>query len=112
MTTTASPTYRKTKAGEWVVFASKAQLDNCGMEIEVTTKAGKVKVESIGRIGRGFAVNGVEMAYGYITTARSASAFSSQYRIPLPRKYRARECDDCGEYATPGTSCWETGLDH
>lgn len=27
-------------------------------------------------------------------------------------KYRRYECEECGEYVTPGSSCWETGMRH
>lgn len=43
-------------------------------------------------------------------SVRSSSGLSS--RGGGWRSGRTRECEECGEYATPGTRCWETGLIH
>ena len=29
-----------------------------------------------------------------------------------PRRGGRYECEDCGDYVTPGTRCWETGMMH
>lgn len=78
----ATGTYRKTRDGEWVVMAPRDYLasmvatrDDIAADedslaaVKVVTKAGKEKFEVIRHVGRGFDVDGVEMAYGYIWDA-------------------------------------------
>jgi hypothetical protein len=86
-------TWRKTKQGDWVVYATFTELDKAKFEtgaITVTSKSGATKTVGIESIGKSFIVDGVEMAYGYpmaetrATTRRNGS--------PAP----AGTCDNCG----------------
>ena len=94
-------TYRKTREGEWVVMGPVAAVRANGTVL-VTRRDGTTKMESIARVGSPFSVNGVSMVYGHI--ARGSPAVS------VPRG--TFECDECGEWARPGTRCWETGMIH
>jgi hypothetical protein len=91
MTATAAAakiTYRKTRQGEWVAFGP-ASVIRAGVTVTVTKKSGETKAETIKSAGRPFAVNGTQMAYGYLAPqARTASR---------PQRGSARMCDACGE---------------
>lgn len=96
-TTTDRPTYtyRKTKAGEWVVFGPAAALTPGTIAI-VTKRDGSKKPELIERVGRSFDVDGVEMAYGYIDRTFSTPSHSHS---------SGHLCDEC--HSAPGTR-WAT----
>jgi hypothetical protein len=87
-TNTAAATYRKTKTGEWVVFAPAAALA-AGNTITVTKKDGDTKTETIATVGKSFEVNGVTMAYGYIAKTAARTVCNSAPRA-------SRRCRDCG----------------
>jgi hypothetical protein len=78
-----------------------------GATVTVTTKSGERRSETIESVGKPFrADNGAQFVYGYLGR-RSGSA------RPAPARSRERrECDECGEPAVSGTTCWETGLRH
>lgn len=57
-------TWRKTQAGAWVVFGP-ADVVRAGATVNVRTKAGAVKSETIERVGRPFEAGGKTMVYGY-----------------------------------------------
>ena len=106
MTGTAS--YRKTQTGEWVVMGPTS-IVKANATVTVAKKDGSTKVETIAKVGRPFQAQGREMVYGYI----ARSAWSTTGTRPARNQYgQHRECDECGELATPGTVCWETGLRH
>lgn len=94
--TTAAGTYRKTKAGAWVVFAPRtvltAAVDHDG-RVSVVKRSGEGKVETIDGVGRGFQVDGVEMAYGYIT--QRAECETAPRSAPSRRPGKGGICDDC-----------------
>jgi hypothetical protein len=109
-TQNATATYRKTKTGEWVVFAPVAMLvTGCG--VYVTKKDGTVKLEMIARVGKSFQVDGVAYAYGYIlqTPKAAPSAPKAATTRSNPSRYI---CDECGEWVNAGSRCWETGCSH
>ena len=62
-----TPHYRRTAQGKWVV-CGPPEVVKAGAEVEVTTRAGKVKVEQILDTGASFVRDGdeLELVYGYI----------------------------------------------
>lgn len=74
-------TYRKTKAGTWVVFgpASAVKVGR----VEVVKRDGSRKTETVTGLGKTFRADGTEMVYGYLA-ARNQQA-------------RSETCDECGE---------------
>lgn len=100
--TTTKATYRKTKTGEWVVFAPASALKP-GTQIAVVKRDGTTKVETIATVGKTFIVEGKEFAYGYLA-AKPAK--------PAKPAGRSNCCQECGEFIRPGSTCWETGLRH
>jgi hypothetical protein len=102
-------TYRKTKDGEWV--ASGPATEVVIGQVQVTTKAGKTKVETVIRLGRVFDVAGVPTVYGYLA-AKAPPVYASSNRYgasegsPSRRARRGcgypgcdgvRFCDECSE---------------
>jgi uncharacterized Zn-finger protein len=89
----AKATWRKTKSGEWVVYATHEALDHAQSQAEpvtVTTKAGSTKDVAIDSVGKPFTVDGVKMAYGHPRPEpREATA-------AIRRQPRADMCDNCG----------------
>jgi len=57
-------TWRKTRAGAWVVFGP-ADVVRAGATVMVKTKAGTIKSEAIKSVGRPFDFGGKKMVYGY-----------------------------------------------
>lgn len=103
-TRTAAISYRKTKTGEWVAFGpADAIVEGC--TCVVTKRDGTTKTELVERVGRIFQVDGRDMVYGYLAP-KAVRGHSGG------RRGGRWECDECGEYVTPGTRCWETGLIH
>lgn len=64
MTTTSTPTFRKTKQGQWVAFGPTTAL-RVGT-VQVAKRDGSTKTVIVEKIGRAFEIDGVECAYGYI----------------------------------------------
>lgn len=99
-TKTIPATYRRTRQGDWVVLAN-ADILKPGREITVWKKDGTRKTEMIEKVGKTFQIDGVDVAYGYIARGSRTST-----------KAHSGFCSECGEKATKGTRCWETGLAH
>ena len=57
-------TWRRTRAGAWVVFGP-ADVVRAGATVTVKTKAGAIKSEAIKSVGRPFNIGGKKMVYGY-----------------------------------------------
>jgi hypothetical protein len=118
MTTATSPSYRKTKSGEWVVFGPAATVRPG--RVNVAKRDGTTKAETVERVGRPFVVDGVECVYGYIAergaTTPATSSGLDMSREAIAARNRAHfgsyECEECGERVRPGTRCWETGMAH
>lgn len=118
-----SASYRKSSSGEWVVFGP-ATIVKPG-PVSVVKKDGSRKTETVARVGKPFPVDGVKCVYGYLAeaeefgyaTRRVESDRSDRQQAPAgsrrPSRYAGRrECGECGEFVTPGTTCWETGMTH
>jgi hypothetical protein len=85
---TTAATWRKTKQGTWVVYATWADLDKAKFEtgsISVTAKSGTTRDVAIEDIGNPFTVDGVQMAYGYPKAEPRQSHGTSNL------------CDNCGQ---------------
>lgn len=95
-------TYRKTKQGEWVVFAPAALLQPGGA-LTVHTKDGKAKLETITRVGREFTVDGVAMAYGYLAPRQTQAQPQRGSRGPSQR-HACVTGGDCSSFGR-GQSC-------
>lgn len=102
--TEIAPRFRKTKTGEWVAYAPVARLRQCleqeSGELSVRKASGEWKVVDLGRIGKPFMADGVQMAYGYLVEdkrpARSTRPASNG---------RGGICDECGEPRRNLTEC-------
>jgi hypothetical protein len=81
--------WRKTKSGEWVVYARATAL-HAGTSLYVTAKSGDTKSVRIASVGRPFSVGGVDMAYGYVSDTKPRPASSSR------RSSTGRRCYTCG----------------
>jgi len=57
-------TFRKNKAGNWVVFGSVNEV-SVG-RVKVNRKDGSVRNVAVVSLGRPFSANGVTMVYGYL----------------------------------------------
>ena len=99
--------WRKAKNGKWVVFGPVAHFDHAkryGGTVTVSKKSGETSEVWIDSYGKPFSLKGLPHCYAYPAEKVDASA---------GRTYQGRrECDECGEYVDPGTSCWETGMLH
>lgn len=96
----ASPT--KLRDGSWGARV-RSQDVQVGAAVEITTAAGKSWTATVTRVlwrGDGVAI-----------CATQSATQSSKARGDAGRG-RRYECDECGEWVSPGTSCWETGCAH
>lgn len=73
--------YRKTREGKWAVFGPVAELHEGA--VTVAKKDGTRKTETVVRVSKPFAVDGVPHAYGYL----------AEQTAP-PRS--GRVCAECG----------------
>lgn len=96
-------TFKRTKSGEWVI-SGPASIVKTGT-VTVTKKDGSRKTVTVERVGKDFQAGGRTCRYGYLAAERSAAA------RPQRSGHRS-ECGECGEFVTPGTTCWETGHRH
>lgn len=75
----ATITYRKAKTGEWVAFGPVAELA-AGQGVMIAKKDGGRDYAYLAKVGRSFAVDGVEMAYGYIDRNRPITHYDADDR--------------------------------
>jgi len=108
-TATATVTYRKTKAGEWVCYGPakhlKAALSSVG-GVQVTKRDGTTKTETLASVGKGFQVDGTTMAYGYLTAREASRNYDGSARSRYQGGSR-RSCisgGDCSSFGS-GRSC-------
>ena len=80
ITATSTPTYRKTKGGEWVAFGPVAAFHypSDGRTpkpvVSVRKKDGTTKTEEIKSLGKSFMVDGIECCYAYLRPSRRPSS--------------------------------------
>jgi hypothetical protein len=99
--------YRKLRDGNWGVAGPASEVE-ADKTITVSKSDGSTKVEKVGKILAGPFDDGNVLA----TIVKSGSSGGSGSRRSSNGGERRRECDECGDYVTPGTRCWETGIIH
>lgn len=100
MTTMAMASYTKLKNGDWGVRSNVPV--KAGESVQVTKKSGETKTETIDRIvwsGKGV----------WLCSLRRSNGSGSGRSGGRSGRYI---CEECGDWVTPGTSCWETGATH
>jgi len=96
-----SNSYTKLRNGSWGVRVDGAARP--GQVVTVKTKAGEVKTETVDRvIWKGDSVS----------ICSIVSKSTRHERGAHHERGVGMVCDECGERATPGTRCWETGTSH
>jgi hypothetical protein len=101
-----TPSFTKMRDGDWAVKMSPDSYRR-GATIQVPTRSGKTKKVTLGdKVWEGRdRYSGETVALvrikGPLTERRAPSRGNRKYL-----------CDECGDYVTPGTRCWETGLQH
>jgi hypothetical protein len=100
-------TYMKLRSGDWGLRGYNLKEHST---VQVKKKDGTSKTETVGKVvwrgddGLTFAAIGK----GHSPNESGGGGHSYDRRAPRG-KY---ECEECGEYVTPGTRCWETGMMH
>lgn len=93
-------TYTKLRDGSWGLRGSGLAS---GRIVSVTKRDGTVKTETVGR---------VLWTGSDGTCLATIQQSSAGQRTSGARRGGRYECEECGEYVTPGTRCWETGATH
>lgn len=104
LTGTSQITYTKLHSGEWGL---RGHGLSSGTSVTVTKRDGSRKTETVGRIlwtGQ----DGTQLA----TIGGSSHSHSRASSSPRTRRDGRYECEECGDYVYPGSSCWETGMTH
>ena len=109
MTTTAQPTFRKTKTGQWVAFGPVTNL-RVG-QVAVSKRDGSTKTVVVEKLGRAFTVDGVQCAYGYIAETTTAAAARPARRRYFPRYELCRHCGGDGAVEQELGECAKCGRD-
>lgn len=91
MDTMITTTFRKTKAGEWVVCGPTAIVQP-GATVEVAKRDGSTKTVIIAHTGSTFSLDGTDCCYGHIAPGSE-------------RKQRRAECTECGLHGPAGMAC-------
>jgi hypothetical protein len=102
-------TYTKLKDGNWGIrVAGEA---TAGGQVRVTKKDGSSKIETVDRV---LWTGDDRQGGGQISlcSIRASSAPRASVSCAPARRGGRRECEECGEFVTAGTRCWETGLLH
>jgi len=89
-------TYTQLRDGSWGIRVPGTV--NAGQSITVRKKDGSTKTETV----KAILWSGRDSRSG-----ETVSLCSIQ-----PKANRRYECEECGEYVYPGSSCWETGMIH
>lgn len=96
----ATSTWRKTKAGEWVVYGEMTTLKHkVGCFVPVTSAKGETKEVQIASLGTPFLVAGHYMVYGYV--AKTTPPAKATRRVSNGR------CQLCFS-----SQPWNCGCDH
>lgn len=98
-------TFKKLKDGSWGLLVNKADV-RPGDQVLTVTKAGQRSTKTVGKVlwsGQGVSICS-------IADEKSDRGFDRQ---PVRRAPGGKiECEECGDFVTPGTRCWETGMMH
>ncbi|NCA14195.1 MAG: hypothetical protein EBS89_08700 [Proteobacteria bacterium] len=103
-----SATYSKLRDGSWGLRIAGRVAP--GEQVTVTKRSGETRTETVRHIIW-------QAPDGSVTLAaiQKGGAAPRTNRATYGRGYRGDSsytCDECGEHATPGTRCWETGMAH
>lgn len=103
--------YTKLQSGAWGVRCEG--VPQAGATVSVQTKAGAVKSETIERV----LWTGPDRVTGQpvsvcAVAARAVAASGGYHSGGGHRRGGRYECEECGDWVTPGTRCWETGMTH
>lgn len=103
-TATQTATYTKLNNGDWGI---KVIGDIAtGASVTVTKRDGSTKTEIVGKV----VWTGKDK---YSNADVSICTVQQVQRVSCRPAYRGRrECEECGDYVTAGTRCWETGMMH
>lgn len=108
-TATQTATYTKLTNGDWGI---KVTGDiSAGASVTVTKRDGSTKSEIVGKVvwtGK----DKYSDAQVSICTVQQVQRVSCRPAYRGGRGSGRRECDECGDYVTAGTRCWETGMIH
>lgn len=114
--TTTTTSYRKTKAGAWVVFGP-ASLVNVG-QVLVTKRDGTTRTETVESVGKTFKCDGIDARYGYIAAQRFgqrgaelADVRASNRRRRIPACERCLHCGGNGSVEQELGTCEACGRD-
>lgn len=99
----ATVTYRKTKAGQWVAYGPASSIRE-GHYVTVSKRDGTTQVELVERVGRSFTVDGTEMVYGYIDREGRPS---TARRADRPTRQLCAECGRGSKYG-PMVECLDS----
>jgi hypothetical protein len=102
-TKTQTATYTKLRDGSWGVRVPGSVTP--GQSVVVTKKSGETKQETILRVLASFQPENVSLCS---IQPSSSNSSSNSHR----RRSGRYECEECGDMVTPGTQCWETGMEH
>lgn len=97
-------TFSKLKDGSWGLRGPGLKA---GATVTVEKKGGQTVRKTVGKIlwtGDGVSLATIDES----GTPTSAPAARKAFGFRTGRY----ECDECGEFVTPGTTCWETGCRH
>lgn len=98
-------TYTKLRDGSWGI---KGTGLTPGARVTVTKRDGETKEETVRAI-LWTGPDGTQLATLHAGQRASRSTGSSPRRR---RRGGSYECKECGDYVTPGSQCWETGMEH
>jgi hypothetical protein len=102
-------TWAKLRDGSWGVRVPHSARP--GQEVVVRKKSGQTA-----KVTLGTKVWTDNRTVWLFTVEKSGSGGSSSQNRSRPQRGRRPggryECQECGEYVTPGTRCWETGMMH
>jgi hypothetical protein len=86
------------------VFGPATQI-TAGRSLNVRKADGSMKPVTIKSVSKSFQIDGVPCVYGYLAQTSTTAAAK-------PATKHSHFCSECGEKATKGTRCWETGRAH
>lgn len=104
-TAAQTATYTKLNNGDWGIKVTGDIAT--GASVTVTKRDGSTKTEIVGKV----VWTGKDK---YSNAQVSICTVQQVQRVSCRPAYRGgrRECDECGDYVTAGTRCWETGMMH
>lgn len=99
--------YTKLKDGSWGLRIEGTATK--GQSVTIQTKSGERKTEVVGNVLWTGPDNRTKQTISLCEKGSLATTRSPRKHTRPGGRY---ECEECGEWVTPGTQCWETGLAH